>query len=78
MYDPRDGRFLQTDPIGHDDGLNMYIYVGNNPLTWIDPFGEFTIGIGSGGLGGASFSFGGGEFVFGGWGRCEIRSGMFG
>jgi len=38
-YDPASGRFLQRDPIGILDGLNVYRYVGNNPLTWIDPLG---------------------------------------
>ena len=33
------GRFLQTDPIGYDDGLNMYTYCGNNPINWADPMG---------------------------------------
>jgi RHS repeat-associated protein len=39
MYNPEIGRFLQPDPIGYADGMNMYAYVGNNPLNWIDPFG---------------------------------------
>jgi len=38
-YNPEIGRFLQPDPIGYNDGMNMYAYVGNNPLAWIDPYG---------------------------------------
>ena len=33
------GRFLQTDPIGYDDNLNVYAYCGNNSLEWVDPYG---------------------------------------
>jgi len=39
-YDPRTGRFLQKDPIGFDGGdLNFYVYVGNSPLQFVDPYG---------------------------------------
>jgi RHS repeat-associated protein len=38
-YDYYTGRFLQPDPIGYDDGLNVYAYVGNSPLILVDPFG---------------------------------------
>jgi RHS repeat-associated protein len=37
--DPEQGRFLTEDPIGYSGGGNVYAYVGNNPLTFVDPLG---------------------------------------
>jgi len=40
-YDPRTGRYLTSDPIGIFGGNNLYIYVANNPVKAIDPYGLF-------------------------------------
>lgn len=38
-YSPSLGRFLNADPIGYGDGLNMYAYAGNDPVNSSDPSG---------------------------------------
>ncbi|MEH6519213.1 MAG: PKD domain-containing protein [Halioglobus sp.] len=38
-FDPYIGRWTSKDPIGLAGGINLYAYVGNDPLNYADPFG---------------------------------------
>ncbi|MCK4765024.1 MAG: hypothetical protein KAW12_22690, partial [Candidatus Aminicenantes bacterium] len=41
-YDPIMGRFLQNDPMGYADSMNLYQGFGMNPVNFIDPLGLLT------------------------------------
>jgi len=38
-YDQASGRYIQADPIGLDGGWNRFGYVGQNPMSFVDPRG---------------------------------------
>jgi RHS repeat-associated protein len=42
-YDPRLGRWLSRDPLGEAVGLNLYAYVENDPVNFVDPDGDVAV-----------------------------------
>lgn len=61
FYSPSLGRFLQTDPVGHTDELNLYTYANNDSINANDPSGETPMhlaGAAVGGIGGLLFQAG--------------------
>lgn len=76
-YNPEIGRFISADPLYVEEmdkrgvdtqELNIYAYVRNNPISYLDPTGESGVFFGAGGGGGSSISgqsttFGAGVYV---------------
>ncbi len=40
-YNPKTGRYIESDPIGFDGGVNSYGYVAGNPLGAVDELGLY-------------------------------------
>jgi RHS repeat-associated protein len=69
-YDPRIGRYVQSDIIGLRGGINTYAYGASEPTTKTDPFGLWQITI----QGGAGF---GGRVTFGNNGGSGLFDGQW-
>lgn len=46
-YNSDTGRFLSRDPIGQNDQINLYTYVANSPLKYVDRMGTDKIFVSS-------------------------------
>lgn len=61
-YDAEQGRFLTEDPAGYQSGTNLYAYIGDDPVNYIDPSGNVgllataAIGAAAGAVGGAAWA----------------------
>ncbi len=88
FYNPETGRFLSADPIGYADGMNMYAYVGGDPVNATDPSGmvkhDGRVTYGGGGIpavnyglggGGSYVSYGGNLYTAFQWGRGDAFAG---
>uniref|UniRef100_UPI004056DD9B RHS repeat-associated core domain-containing protein n=1 Tax=Candidatus Electronema sp. TaxID=2698783 RepID=UPI004056DD9B len=79
FYSPGMGRWINRDPIGEAGGGNLYGFVGNDPVNWIDPYGEF--GLLGAVLGGGvdlalQLASNGGRIECVKWGQVAISAGL--
>ena len=40
-YEPKGGRFISPDPIGHPICMDLYAYAGGDPVNYLDLNGRF-------------------------------------
>lgn len=70
-YDPSIGRWTTKDPIGFEGGdTNLYSYVGQDPMSYIDPEGTFMLPVAIGIFLGATLTATPVEESLGRWGEA--------
>ncbi len=47
FYSASLGRWMTRDPLGEEEGLNLYEYVLNNPVSYLDPDGKEPVTVGT-------------------------------
>lgn len=57
-YAPSSERYIQSDPIGLNGGINIYAYVDGQPMMQTDPLGLWSVTVGAFPGVGAQFTFG--------------------
>jgi RHS repeat-associated protein len=72
FYDASIGRFLQRDPTGLEGGINLYAYANSSPMTFVDPYGLWSL---------KRFAAGAANMAYGGFkvvtGVVAIKTGVF-
>jgi len=62
-YDSIKGRFLQRDPLGYVDGMNLYEYVKSRPTRFTDPSGKAIVCGGFSGFAGFAIAISGSAYI---------------
>lgn len=69
VRDTDSGHWLSRDPIGEADGYNLYSYVRNRPVSYIDPLGDDSLSVTTGA------SVGGGAGIVGAGATGSVKVG---